>query len=203
MPRKTMKLSLTEFSDVVAHSSTSKATVLKKIKANDTYSPATDFYKPFREHVVELHKAGKGRADLKSLLSTLTDTKKSANYPAMLHGYSQWWGRQTLVWFPPPKAVASQYGVDVTVTPELGLLIGGVRHVIKLYTRSEKLTRGSAEVIVRLMEAHLTLKTGDRVAVLDVKRGRLFSGPLKTPTAVLNGLVDAELAYISKLWPFI
>jgi len=203
MARKTTTLSLTEFADVVGRSGTAKATALKNIKANDEYSPAADFYKQFRAHVVEGHKTGADRSHLKGLLSGLRDPKKIANYPGMLNGYSKWWGKRVLTWFSPPKGVVSRHGVDVRVGPELGLVIEGTRHVIKLYTRGEALGRGSAEVILRLMETNLSLRAGDKVAALDVKRSKLFVGAGRTPNVILDGLVDAELSYISRLWPTI
>ena len=203
MSRATQRLTLTEFMDVVNRSGVPKATAVRRIKENDTYSPVTDFYKPLREHIVELHTKGKPKSELKAILATLTDEKKLSNYPAALGGYSKWWGTKTFSWFRPPSTTISRHGVELSVTPELGLVISGVRHVIKLFIRGEALPQNRADVVLRLMASSLTpqLKAGDMVAVLDVRRGKLLTLSGKAPATILDALLDGELAYIASLWP--
>lgn len=203
MSRTSPRLSLTEFIDVVTRSGIPKATAIRTIKANDTYSPASDFYKLLREHIVEVHRKGQPKASLRSILPSLTDHKKIANYPVALEGYAKWWGSKTVSWFEPPRATVTRHGVDLSIAPEIGLAFGGVRHVIKLYLRGEALRQNRAEIILRLLESGLTarLKPGDVVAVLDVRRGRLLASSGKVPTVLLDALLDGELSYIATLWP--
>lgn len=203
MARSNPKLTLGEFIDVASKSGTPRATALKHIKFNDPYSPVTDFYKALREHIIETHRTGRPKAHLKTILTGLSDSKKQANYPAMLSGYQKWWGSKTLTWFKPPTTSVTNNGVEVTISPELGLEISGQRYIIKLYLRAETLPQNRADLTLRLLESSLQTKMsqGDLVAIVDAKRGRMLQPSNKTPKAVLDGLLLGEFASIAAIWP--
>jgi hypothetical protein len=194
------KLSLTDFVDVAVAAGMPKATKIKELKARGAYDPRTDFYKALREHLVDLHRRGKSKAELKSLLPSLTDTKKITNYPAALRGYTKWWGNRTMTWFTPPGGTFSSNGIDIGVNPELGLTIGGMRHVIKLYFKGEKLSKNRCAIIHELLEVELRSKAKptDVIGVLDVRRGKFFPTSGVNPTA--QAMLHAELAYIADIW---
>ena len=186
-------LSLTDLVDVVSKAGTPKATKVAEIKNRKPYQPATDFYKPFRDGVIDIHQKGKDKKGLLDLQNALTDPKKIANYPDAIDGYRKWWGKKTISWFEPPKNTYGHAGIDVAVNPELGLVVDGKRHVVKLYLKADPLTV--------LMEVSLRSKcqADDLLALLDVRQAKLFtvSAQLKPTKAV----VDAELAYVAALWP--
>lgn len=50
------QLSLTDFVDIVSKSGRPKATKVLQVKERPEYEPAFDFYRPFREHVIETHR---------------------------------------------------------------------------------------------------------------------------------------------------
>ncbi|MGO1072482.1 hypothetical protein [Lysobacter sp. CA199] len=195
------KISLTDFVDVVSKSGTPKATKVAQIKNRPEYGPAQDFYKIFRDGIIELHKRDDEKSELKSILLKTTDEKRLAHYPGMVKGYSKWWGKRTLSWFTPATSTYSNSGIDVSVNPELGINIDGLNYIVKMYMKSEKLTKPRAELITELMEKTLRplIKNNARIGILDVKNSKIFEHtPGKKP---LKPMIDAELAYIASLWP--
>ena len=195
------KLSLTDFVDVVASSGTPKASKVKEIKNRPPYNPAFDFYKPLRDRIEETHKLAKGKQHLTGILPTLTDKKKIAAYPILIGAYTKWWGKKQLTWFAPPSTVFSDHGVDVSVNPELGLMVNGKPYLIKLYFKSDKLSKRRVDPILFLMESQLAKMTppGTTMAVLDIRRSKLFIPTVHNPS--LPAILSAELAYIAALWP--
>lgn len=194
-------LSLTDLVDISAASGTPKMTKVRHIKERPPYSPATDFYRPFREHLIEIHQNGLSRRELASILSNLSDQKKQANYPGLIEGYKRWWGRKTLGWFDPPAAEWSAHGVYVRVNPELGLTVNGTPHLIKLYLKSEPLSRNRVAIITHLMDMTLlnNCEPNTVMSVLDVRCHNLLAPNVPIPG--LTAALDAELAYVNALWP--
>jgi hypothetical protein len=196
-------ISLTDFVDIVSKSGLPKSTKVREIKTRPDYSPAFDYYKKFREGLVELHQDGGVKGDLKNLLLQ-SDMKKQQNYADLVQGYGKWWGRKKLTWVSPPASqLWSGHAIDVRVNPELGLQIDGQPHLLKLYMKDEKLTAPRVALITHLMSlTHSALVAPNTaLAVLDVRNARLFlpgkANPAMTPTLM------AELAYVASLWPTI
>jgi hypothetical protein len=192
-------MSLTDLVDIVSRSGTPKATKIKEIKGRDSYSPATDFYKRFRDGVVRIHSSGGDKTELKGILAQ-TDSKKLNHYPDLVNGYRKWWGKKALQWFEPPSEIWHRHGVSVRVNPELGLVISGTPHVIKLYLKGDKLSRTRISIISHLMTTALASKLvdGTVLSVLDVRHSKLHPADLSHP--LLAATLDAELAYVATLW---
>ncbi|TCZ80381.1 hypothetical protein [Lysobacter sp. N42] len=199
MPR----ITLTDLIEVVTKSGSPKATKVSQLKNRAAYDPATDFYKALREGLVTLHKKGGTKADLPSLTKGLLDPKKTANYPPMIAGYKKWWGNKTLEWFIPPADTYTSAGIDVAINPELGLKVNGQPHVVKLYLRTDSLTKTKADLIVSLMN-HVFAPSqapGTQFSVLDVRNSKLFT--YSAAGKNFKPMVDAELSYIASLWPHV
>lgn len=194
------QISLTDFVDIVAKSGRPKATKVRQVKDRPEYEPAFDFYKPLREHLADVHRKDGAKANVSDVLPTLTDEKKIKNYPALVDGYKKWWGKKTLAWFNPPRGTYSSNGFDIMVNPELGLVVNGERHIIKLYLKSDSLTTFKTEVIVDLLEHQLRPKVAptDRFGVLDVRESKLFAEGPHMPESV--PMINAEIAYIASIW---
>jgi hypothetical protein len=197
MPR----LSLTDFVDIVSKSGTPKATKVAQVKNRPKYEPAADFYKPIRDFLIELHRNNQAKSNLKSVLPSITDQKKRTNYPGIILGYSKWWGTKVLDWFEPPSDFFSAHGIEVAVNPELGLTINGKRYLIKLYFKSDPLSKTRVDIVTHLMEVALRphCTEGEVMAVLDTRKAKLICPTV--PIAHLYAALNAELAYISTLWP--
>ena len=199
MPR----ITLTDFIEVFTKSGSPKATKVAQLKNRQAYDPATDFYKALREGLVQLHKKGGAKPGLAMLQKGFSDPKKIVNYPLMVAGYRKWWGNKTLAWFDPSGSTYTHSGIEVAVNPELGLVVNGQRHVVKLYLKSEALTKTKADLIVALMHHALgsSEPAGTLFSVLDVRNSKLFTH--STTGKNFNPMVDAELSYIATLWPHV
>lgn len=194
------KISLTDFVDVVAKVGRPKATKVRQVQERPDYEPAFDFYKALREHIAEVHKTTAGKSAVSEVLATLTDPKKIGNYSDLVAGYRKWWGKKEIGWFNPPRGVYTAAGFEIIVNPELGLVINGERHVVKLYLKNEKLTKFKTEIIIDLLEHQLRSKVSpsDKFAVLDVRESKLFADGAHLPAAL--PIVNAEIAYIASIW---
>jgi len=195
------RISLTDFVDIVSKSGTPKATNVSNVKHRPDYAPATDFYKPLRDRIVETHRNDLTSKNLEKLLHSLTDGKKIKNYPDIIKGYSTWWGKKTLEWFEPANDSFVLHDISVSINPELGLMINGLPHLIKLYFKSDPLTKNRIDIVTHLMEVCLRKHCHEKevMAVLDVRNGKLITP--KVPIPALSATLDAELAYIAALWP--
>ncbi len=193
------EISLTDFVDFASASGSSKLTKVRQIKHRPDYAPAFDFYKKVREGIVECHRAGDPRTRLASHLGPVTDSKKKRHYADVLAGYRRWWGRKAVVWFDPSRATYSERGIDIRINPELGLRVDGAPHLIKLYFKSDKLTKARVEVITHLMDKALSgTPPGARMGVLDVRNARLVTPTV--PIAGLDAMLAGELAYMAATW---
>lgn len=195
------RITLTDFVDVVARSGASKINKIAQIKARREYSPQADFYKAVRECIVEMHQKDLPKSHLSEMLVKLHDAKKMTNYPDIAAGYMKWLGRKEVQWFKPPHEIFSAHGFEVSINPELGLRIGEVPHIIKLYFKGESLSAARVQMVSHLMETTLRplcRKTETRMSVLDTRQAKLLtpSVPIDRLTAALRG----ELAYIAAVW---
>ena len=195
MPR----LSLTDFVEVVSKSGTPKATKIKQIKDRPGYHPSTDYYKQAREKIVELHK---DKLDLEELdhIAMSVSPKKRLNYLDVVNGYKKWSTKKTLSWFHPPTYTHEKHGVAVNINPELGLNINNQLHVIKLYFKSEPLTKNRVDIITYLMSDCLkdSCQDGVIMSIMDIRRSKLIDAPAMSKH--LPALINAELAFIAAMW---
>ncbi len=193
-------LSLRDFLDVATKTGKPRVTKIRQIKHQGPYAPATDFYRPLRQRIAEIHKAGKPRAALGALLQGIADKRKFANYPAAINGYGTWWGAQQFKWFDPPKGKYSKYGFEVSVNPELGLDINGSRHVIKLYLNKDPLSVQRSELISALMMHVFGASASAAIlSALDARRAVLVTSHAQSKSLITT--IDAVLADIAQIWP--
>ncbi len=202
MPKRTslIEISLTDFMEFVNKSGGSKMTKVKEIKYRPGYNPSTDFYKPLREGLIEIHQNLKSKKDLKNILDSLTDKKKIDNYPIAIEGYKKFWGRKTISWFAPPFCHWRIGDLGVRINPELGIEFGGIFYAVKLYFKPTKLTKDKVSQILSLMEDQLRGHTEPEVvfAVLDIKNNKFFSNDGKDTSYV--PLLQGEARSFETIW---
>lgn len=198
-------ISLTYFVDFMMASGTGRITSARHIQRgpDERYS---DFYKPVREAIVDMHRKGLDTRVLADLLGSLTDPREARIFPKTVVGYGKFLRKQAKVtWFEPPLTELSLGSMSVRVNPELGLLLGGEPHAIKLYFRGEPLSPQRALFVNEIMATALAPTWPKMVfAVLDVRRAKLF--PLESLTqsggrsrADVSRLVRAEAASLESL----
>ena len=189
------KISLTRFIDFVIKTGSPKLTSVKTTKQQliEGYSPAFDYYKKFREEVVEMHVHDEPVSRLESLAASIVNNDgKQANYSLLAKGYRRFYGpSRQFKWFEPPSSDWDIGMMTVRVNPELGLRIGDDDVVIKLHLKDEKLSKKELVTVLHLMRTALEYEPiSNRVyAILDVRRGKLFRESSYDPvyTTLLRG----------------
>ena len=125
--------------------------------------------------IAEMHRDGHDVVALDSWLSVQPTTDKR-RLGAILTAYKRFCRAHELKWFEPPmRDLPLGHGINVRVAPELGVLIDGRPHAIKLYFRSDPITPSRLALTTALMHHALsTTWPGTVCAVLDVRRGKLL-----------------------------
>lgn len=197
------EISLTYFVDVVQKSANPKITKISQIKNRKEYDPRIDFYKKFRDGIIKIHKEKGDKKRLSELRNSIVDEKKIKNYGDIINGYNKWWGKKELIWFDPPKKYYENSGVEVSINPELGLIIDGQRYIIKLYLKDEPLSKFRVDPSTVLMELSLRdyCESSDVIGILDVRKSKFFRVTADIP--LTKAMIDSELGYIANMWPHV
>lgn len=195
MPR----IGMSEFCDVVTKTGPSKITAIAKIKNKPKYSPASDFYKKVRESIVTYHQE-ENVEPLDQVLISTTDATRLKHYSAVIAAYKKWSSAKSIEWFDPPSSKYAKHGFDITVNPELGLVIDGKPMVIKLYFSADDLPKAKCRMMNDLMAVALkgTLKNDVKCCILDIRNNKMIQGG--SVSASFDTLVSAELGYIASVW---
>jgi hypothetical protein len=96
----------------------------------------------------------------------------------------------------PVRAAWKSGELEVGLNPELHADVNGEPHLIKLYLKSEPLSRQKVSIVLRLLETRA--KGEVTVGMLDVRRSKLY-----TPTVEIAGmdaLLEAEAVAFTTLW---
>jgi hypothetical protein len=190
-------ISLSYFVDFVLRSGTPKLTGVKEFKENkdEIY---TDFYRSVREAIVEMHQTGLEPSCLDAFVEAQTDTRRCRIYPGVVAGYQKFLRSGKMKWFEPPTRALPLGGIALNVNPEVGLVIDGTPHAIKLYFRSDPLSSKRVAVIIHLLTtAFATTWPGTVFSVLDVRNAKLHSSK---PNPRLNLLLRGEAAAFSTIY---
>lgn len=193
------KVSLTYFVDFVMKSGTPKLTIVRDFKERDKYEQFTDFYKHARDAIIDAHKGEEPKKALDRFLASVKEEKRRKVYPSVIRGHKKFLGRKSVTWFQPPVATRRIGGVDISVNPELGLVIEGVPHVIKLYFKEGRLVANRVAAIVHLMKVALSSESpGSVFGLLDVRHSKLHL--LKAPSPNLHALLEGEAASFAAMY---
>lgn len=191
-----MDIKLTTFVDYALTAGTGRITSVKQIKAPHA-APVEDFYKPAREAIIDMHERGEGGDALDDLLQTRTDRREQQLFPKVVNGYKKFLRQGKMTWFEPPMRDYRVGPISVRVAPEVGLLIDGRPHAIKLYFRGEPISPQRILLTNTLLgDALHATWPGTVFATLDVRRARLYTHHPKTEVGLL---LKAEAASLSSL----
>lgn len=190
-------ISLSYFVDFVLTSGTGKLTSVKQLKQGKD-ERFTDFYRPVREAIVDMHEKGLDTAVLEDLLASLVDPREKRIFPRVVSGYKKFLRQGKVTWFEPPMRDYPLGPISVRVNPEVGLLIDGRPHAIKLYFRGDPLSPQRVTVVNQLLANALSSTwPGTVFSVLDVRRAKLY--PYRPKGDVVH-LLRAEAASLSSLY---
>lgn len=192
------KVSLTYFVDFVLKSGTPKLTGVREYKERKD-ELSSDFYRPIREAIIEMHKKGLSTSTLEAVTAAQDDEKRKKHYPLVIEGYRRFLADGPKNFFDPPRSPLSLGALEIDVNPELGLVIDGKKHVIKLYFRSEPLDRKRTALVLSLLGKGVCETNPDLVpAVLDVRTGKLHTHATTSPR--VDVLLRGEAAAFAAIY---
>jgi hypothetical protein len=146
-----------------------------------------DFYLQLKTALRRMHQAGAGVASLSSFVEQLNDPRRKRIYPRLIASYGKWLTKMAPVTMlravPRPLAWFGSSALSVIVNPEVAFLspTTGTTVFVKLYLRSEPLTKQRVDLTLELMRhAYQDPRAGvgprERAptpAVLDVRARKL------------------------------
>lgn len=193
-------VTLTTFMDYVVAAGTRKLTCVRKAKKQygQGYDPRTDFYKPLREGIIEMHKQGFETSYLDEVLSRVTDPKKLTSYPKCIDGYCACLGDRPVEYSPYKPRKWESSGLEVRVNPELMLTIRRVRYAVKLYFKAEPIPQGAIAPMLRMIEMSVPKSLKAKPAIIDLQHSRMHTRNELDPS--LDALLKAEAASFAVLW---
>jgi hypothetical protein len=191
---KMPSISLTDFTDYVLRVGTQKVTKVIEIYKRPEYDPATDYWRRLRSLISEFHE---GNADQLSFAATGAGEKKKTAYEDALKGYRSFLKKNPGSYFKPHKAAWNHHDLEIRINPELGWISAKGKTLIKLYFKKEKLTSSRVQVILALMKKSIGASKYE-VAILDVRNGKLYSGPSKN--SGLDALLEGEATTFLAVW---
>lgn len=194
-------ISTTEFMNYLNATGSSKITIVSNSKEKHVdESDFFDYWLEFKRALKRTLKNNGSKEDFKEVIEKVKDDFRP-NYQDMVNGFISFWGRKDLEWIQPAKRLYSLAGLRISVNPELGLVINGIKYHIKLFLRSnEIIDRRHADIVITLMELALRIKAGDDVvfAVLDVRRSKFYEARDLNPK--LSVLLKAEAKSFQQAW---
>lgn len=132
------RIGLTQFINFSTKGSSAKINEVKKIKYQDSdYHPAKDYWKQLRDAIIKFHEQGLNLEYFDFLLEDIDD-KKKVNYQSAVKQYISFIKKKDIEWFPPGKSIWTTDQLSVRSSPELGLIINGEPHLIKLYFKGKR-----------------------------------------------------------------
>lgn len=189
---------LSAFVDYALCAGTSRITQVREYQRGGRF----DFYRSLRETIVDMHRAGSPPGVLKQYAAGLLDPRCARLYPKVVAGYLRWLAAtekatgEPVRWFEPPHRDVPLGQLQIACTPELGLLIGGRPHVVKLFMRGEPIGANRVALTTAMLDrAFATTWPGVTFAILDVRRAKLY--PYKGDRLVKDLLVAESESFAS------
>ncbi|MBB3840276.1 hypothetical protein FHS57_004296 [Runella defluvii] len=171
-----IKISQSDLLDFAMTSGVAQQTKVRAVKCRPEYDPKNDYWKRLRDRITKMHSREEPLTVLDELCTLVPDSKK-ANYTRAVEVYKRFLRGKTIEWFKPIHRIWRHGELEVSINPELGLVINGTPHVIKLYFREEKLSKDKTAGIIQLMETTLEGYHPEETvySVLDVPNNKLLT----------------------------
>ncbi|MEZ0484976.1 hypothetical protein [Fibrella aquatica] len=182
--------------DYALTTGTAQQRLVREIKYRPDYDPRNDYWKRLRDRIAKMHQQAEPLSVLDDLCKAVP-TKKQPNYQKAVAVYKRFMRNKTIDWFKPVKRTWKHDDLLVSINPELGLVINGTPHVIKLYFREQPLMKDKTVGIIQLMESTLsTYHPAETVySILDVPRNKLLTATNAKQNMILTMEAQA-LAFI-------
>ena len=202
MKQGDIHISMTEFVNFVNSSGMSKITVVANAKARHLEEDGNpyDYWKDFKDKLKTILRSKGNKEDLLELLEEVRDDVRD-NYQLMINGFLKFWKPTRMKWFNPIKRIVHYGGLKMIINPEIGIEWQGSKYMVKLFLKAnEYLDKRHADIILAMMENELREKVdeGVRFAILDVRRGKIFSYANDNPRLLV--LLRAESRSFADIW---
>lgn len=192
------RISLTYFVDFILASGTPKLRGVRDYKERKD-DLCSDFYRPIREAVVNMHRQGLSASTLDDVCRNETDETRKKHYGRVVAGYRAFLAQGAKNFFEPPRTGLSLGALEVDINPELGLIIDGKKHLVKLYFRNDPLTPRRTALVLALLSRGLCETAPEFVpAVLDVRSAKLHTSAMTSPRIDL--LLRGEAASFAAMY---
>jgi hypothetical protein len=188
-----IRISLTDFVDFVSKSGSPKITKVRQIKSRQDYHPSRDFYKYLRDAIKLYHEENHTDKNtyFRDVLNASPDAKKKTKFTNLTKGYQRFLGTKSISHHESNNVIWTQGELEVNVNPELCLTIDNEKHLIKLYFKSDELTKLRIDVILYLMQNALPIQPNiDKFTILYIEKSRMLSEA--KPDTALQFLLQAE-----------
>jgi hypothetical protein len=192
------KISLTYFVDFVLKAGTPKLAGVREFKERKD-ELSFDFYRQVRDAMVDMHRSNQPDAVLDDFLVAQHDERRRRIYPSIVAGYRRFLSSAKMAWFDPPIGSFQLGDVAVNINPDLGLVIDGKPHLIKIYFRGEPLSSKRTSVVLNLLAGGLGDSCpGKTLALLDVRNAKLHTFKALNPR--IGVLLRGEAASFSTIY---
>ncbi|HRI67261.1 MAG TPA: hypothetical protein PK156_23620 [Polyangium sp.] len=192
------RISLTYFVDFVLATGTPKLRGVRDYKERKD-DLCSDFYRPIRQAIISMHRDGLSTSTLDSVCHNETDETRRNHYPRVVAGYRAFLAEGPKNFFEPPRTGLSLGPLEVDVNPELGLVIGGKKHLVKLYFRNDPLMPRRTALVLALLSRGICEAHPEFVpAILDVRSAKLHTSAMTSPRIDL--LLRGEAASFAAIY---
>lgn len=184
--RREVNVSMAIFVDFMLTCGTGRISAARP--ASGTRPPG--FYAPVLGAIQDMHRMGCPTAALDNFLSDRKDLRERRIFPKVISGYKRFTRSARVTWFEPPMRDWQCGPLTVRVDPDLGLLIDGRPHAIKLHFGGAPIEPQRAMLYSQILTMALGgTWPGMTMATLDVRRAKLIAGK---PKEALDILIRAE-----------
>jgi hypothetical protein len=193
---------LTQFIDFTIKSSSAKINMVRKIKYQDAYHPSFDYWKQLREAIITFHEQDLSFDYFETLIQNV-DVRKKENYIFAIKQYRKFLKDKDISWFNPGKATWVSNELVVRSSPELGLIIDGEPHLIKLYFKGEreKINRRNISTALTLLNTSIYEEDhGPYInrSVLNIHKSKLFTDATVNQDKLIA--LHSEAAQFMYIW---
>lgn len=173
-----INIGLSQFTEFTLKGVSAKTNMVRKIKYQKEYHPAFDYWKQLRDQIVSYHKNDLNKNCFENLIPRI-DIKKQPNYVYAIKQYLKFLNKKETIWFDPGKSVWIGDKLSVRSSSELGLLINGVPHLIKLYFKGkndkvDKRNINSSLILLNTSSYDKTFNFEVNHSVLNLHKNKLY-----------------------------
>jgi hypothetical protein len=195
-------IGLTQFIDFTVKGSEAKTNMVRKIKYQDDYHPAFDYWKQLRQGIIKYHEQGLEFDFFESLVEGV-DPKKKPNYLEAVKQYKKFLRNKDVVWFDSGKATWIGDELNVRASSELGLIIDGEPHLIKLYFKgkSDKIDKRNIKTALTLLNTatyERAFSFGINHSVLNLQKNKFYTD--NTVNADKLIALESEASQFMYIW---